>query len=193
MQRSTLLILGLMLLLSLGSGCSRNRAPETMAPPPAPTAQTPATSVSPAPLANPDLSPPAPDPWAGDIEAINRHIESNGLLGSVYFDYDRYELRAEARTQLDRNASFIRQHPELVFRIEGHCDERGTEEYNLALGNRRAGAAKAHLTASGIPTEQLRTVSQGKMQPVCFESSEACWQKNRRVQFKVVAKNGPAG
>lgn len=186
MQGRSWLTLTLTILVILGSGCSRNRAPQTTPAPPPP--EPPVTTAPAAPPAEPDVRPAAPEWWAGDLDSINRHIEQNGLLGSVYFDYNRSELRSEAREQLSRNADFIRQHPQLVFGIEGHCDERGTDEYNLALGNQRAGAAKGYLTSLGIGAERLKTETHGKMRPVCYDSNESCWKKNRRAQFKVVSK-----
>lgn len=181
----------LMILLVLGTGCARNRQPKTIPPPP--PAQTSAATAPAAPSAEPELRPAAPDPWAGDLDSINRYVEQNGLLGSIFFEFDRYELRAEAREQLSRNAELMRERSQLVFGIEGHCDERGTEEYNLALGSQRAETAKGYLTSLGIGPERLQPVSYGKMRPMCYESTESCWQKNRRVQFKVVGKGGESG
>jgi len=104
------------------------------------TPSTPTTDVEPRPQAEPVDK--TPDPLAGDIAAVNDYLAANGLLGDVYFDFDKSDLREDARARLARNAEWLRAHPEFEVAIEGHCDERGTNEYNLALGERRAAAAK---------------------------------------------------
>jgi peptidoglycan-associated lipoprotein len=119
---------------------------------------------------------------------VNDYVHAQGLLGDVYFDYDRSELRPEARTRLEANARFLKEHPQFVVTIEGHCDERGTIEYNIALGDRRASAAKRFLEESGVAAGTLRAVSYGKERPVCFESREDCWSKNRRAAFVITGR-----
>ena len=110
-------------------------------------------------------------------------------LEPVYFDTDQAVLRADARASLEARAEVIRQHPELgVITIQGHCDERGSDEYNLALGERRARAAYDYLVSLGVPADRLRTVSYGKEIPVCSDSNEDCWQRNRRAKLTVSGK-----
>jgi peptidoglycan-associated lipoprotein len=101
----------------------------------------------------------------------------------AYFDLDKADIRADAREALSHTAEFLRNYPQLKVTIEGHCDERGSTEYNLALGDRRAAAVKQYLVSQGISADRLSTVSFGKEKPFCTESNEDCWQKNRRGHF----------
>lgn len=120
-----------------------------------------------------------------DVEELNRYLRDRGLIGDVYFDFDRSELRAEAREQLSRNGNWLRDNPGYDVTIEGHCDERGTNEYNLALGDRRAASARDYLVSLGIDAGRMSTISYGEERPVCTESAESCWQQNRRAHFVV--------
>jgi len=101
----------------------------------------------------------------------------------AYFDYDMADIRADARDALSQTAQFLRSYPQLKIVVEGHCDERGSTEYNLALGDRRAAAAKQFLVSLGIAADRLETVSYGKEKPFCSASTEECWQQNRRAHF----------
>jgi len=101
----------------------------------------------------------------------------------IYFDYDRYDIREDARVALLANARALIERPSLRFTIEGHCDERGSERYNLALGDRRANAAKQFLVVQGIQPERVDIISYGEDQPFCTENNEDCWEKNRRAHF----------
>jgi len=101
----------------------------------------------------------------------------------AYFDTDKADLRSDAREALSHDAEFLRNYPQLKVTIEGHCDERGSTEYNLGLGDRRAAAVKQYLISQGISADRLSTVSFGKEKPFCTESTEECWQKNRRGHF----------
>jgi peptidoglycan-associated lipoprotein len=105
-------------------------------------------------------------------------------LTEVYFDFDQYTLRSEARTGLKAAATILKAQPEDTIVIEGHCDERGTSAYNLVLGERRAQAAKRYLQDLGLAASQIQILSYGKERPFCTEHSEACWQSNRRVHFR---------
>ena len=105
--------------------------------------------------------------------------------GIVYFEYDRYDLKSESKAVLTQKASIIKQYPQLRVTIEGHCDERGTEEYNLALGERRARAAYEFLVGLGVAPGQLEMISYGKLHPAVEGHSEAAWAKNRRDEFRV--------
>jgi len=109
--------------------------------------------------------------------------EEGGVLKDVRFTYDSYELDAEARDVLAANAEWLKENPRARTEIEGHCDERGTVEYNLALGARRAKASKDYLVSLGIAPERLSTISYGEELPVCRDASEDCYQRNRRVHF----------
>ena len=101
----------------------------------------------------------------------------------VYFDYDRYAIRIDQMPNLEADATFLRQHPGVSVLIEGHCDDRGSEEYNLALGAERADAAKKTLERLGIASSRIKTVSYGKERPFCSQDNEQCWQQNRRGHF----------
>lgn len=110
---------------------------------------------------------------------------AEGPLKDVYFDFDKYDLRADARTTLKANADWLKANPSARVEIEGHADERGTNEYNLALGAKRAQSARDYLASLGIAKERLSTKSYGEELPVCKEQTEACWQKNRHDRFAV--------
>ena len=114
---------------------------------------------------------------------------SPGALGDVFFDYDRFALRNDARTTLESNARWLKSQNGLKVLIEGHCDERGTLAYNLVLGERRAQSVQKYLQELGIPPSQLQIVSYGKERPVCTEPREACWQQNRRGHFVVKGRD----
>jgi peptidoglycan-associated lipoprotein len=105
----------------------------------------------------------------------------------AFFDYDKADVRTDARDALSQTAQFLRSYPQLKVVIEGHCDERGSTEYNLALGDRRAASAKQFLVSLGITADRMETVSYGKERPFCSASAEQCWQQNRRAHF-VMAK-----
>jgi len=124
------------------------------------------------------------------LEALRRGegatTPASGPLKEIYFDYDRYDLRADARATLKGNADWLKGNPSVRIEIEGHCDERGTNEYNLALGAKRAQAAKDYLVSLGITANRLSTISYGEEVPVCKEQNEECWQKNRRDRFVIV-------
>ncbi len=161
-------------------------------PPPAPMMEmekeeAPAEEVTPAPTPSPvgDETPAILD---GDLMAIQERITRMGLMGDVYFDFDKYELRMDARERLRKNADFMKEYSTLVFGLEGHCDERGTNEYNLALGERRANAAKDYLLSLGVGASSIRTISYGEERPFCTTHDEACWQQNRRGHFVVTGR-----
>jgi peptidoglycan-associated lipoprotein len=121
--------------------------------------------------------PPAPVKEATFDELFMKEVRD------AYFDYDSAEIRADARDALQKTATFLKGYPNTRVTVEGHCDERGSTEYNLALGDRRANAVKQYLVNLGIPAANLNTVSYGKEKPFCMESTEACWQQNRRGHF----------
>ncbi len=111
-----------------------------------------------------------------------------GPLKDIHFAFDSADLDEQARGVLRDNANWLKDHSQAKAELEGHCDERGTVEYNLALGTRRAGAAKEYLVALGVPGERLTTISYGEELPLCHEHNEDCWQKNRRVHFVVLGE-----
>jgi len=107
-------------------------------------------------------------------------------LKDVYYDFDRYDLSADARTTLRANADWLKANPNARVEIEGHCDDRGTNEYNLALGAKRAQSAREYLTTLGIAGGRLSTISYGEEIPVCKEQTESCWKQNRRARFVIL-------
>jgi peptidoglycan-associated lipoprotein len=103
----------------------------------------------------------------------------------IFFDYDSYDIRSDAQATLANDASFLASHPDIKIVVGGYCDERGSDEYNLALGQKRADAAKTALTTAGVAPDRIRVISYGKEKPFCTESNEQCWQLNRRAGFSM--------
>jgi peptidoglycan-associated lipoprotein len=122
--------------------------------------------------------PPPPPPAAIDYNAL--FLQE---VKDAYFDFNKADIRADARDALGKTADFLRKYPQIKVTIEGHCDERGSTEYNLVLGDRRAAAVKAYLVSLGISADRLNTTSLGKEKPFCSESTEECWQRNRVGHF----------
>ena len=104
-------------------------------------------------------------------------------MKDIYFDYDKYDVRADRARLIAGRCAFLQQHPNIRITIEGHCDERGSTEYNLALGTNRADAVKNALIQAGVGGDRIKTISYGKEKPFCTESNESCWQQNRRGHF----------
>ncbi len=127
--------------------------------------------------APPPPPPPPPPPALTDQQIFDQSVKD------IYFDYDKADLRPESQQALAAAAQVISQHPNWKVQIEGNCDERGSAMYNLALGERRANAALQALSAGGVSASQVKTISYGKEKPVCSESNEDCWQKNRHDHF----------
>jgi peptidoglycan-associated lipoprotein len=153
------------------------------APPPAPTPVPAPPPRAPEPVPVPE--PPREDAVSStSLDDLNR----NSPLKPAFFGLDSSEIDPAAKSVLDGNAALLRQNSTWVITIEGHCDERGTAEYNLALGERRAGAALAYLVSLGIPTSRLKTVSYGKEFPFDAGHDDSAWAKNRRAHFVITAK-----
>ena len=134
------------------------------------TASTRVTVTVPAP-------PPAPPAEVSEDELFRRNV------GDVYFDFDASDIRPDQQTTIQRDAAFLTGHPNLSFTVEGHCDERGSIEYNLALGDKRANTVKQMLVAGGVSSANVKPISFGKEKPACDEHDESCWQQNRRGHF----------
>jgi peptidoglycan-associated lipoprotein len=103
----------------------------------------------------------------------------------IFFDYDSYDVRSDAQGALSKSAAYLAQNPSIKVLIGGYCDERGSNEYNLTLGQSRANSAKAALVQAGVAENRIRVVSYGKEKPFCSESTEECWQQNRRAGFSI--------
>jgi len=142
--------------------------PQATPAPPAPAPAAPAPVVTAAP------APPPPPP---------KEFQPNSALNPIHFDFDKAEIRAEDARTLDANATWLREHPNQLVLIEGHCDERGTPAYNLALGDRRAKSTMNYLASRGIANDRMSIISYGEERPLCTEKTEACWAKNRRAMF----------
>jgi peptidoglycan-associated lipoprotein len=126
----------------------------------------------------------APPPAAAPQQSIEELFSAN--VKDAFFDFNKSDIRADARDALSKDAEFLRSYPQVRVSIEGHCDERGSTEYNLGLGQRRAQAAKDYLVSLGIPADRMETVSWGKERPFCTEHTEECWQQNRRAHFVMI-------
>lgn len=129
--------------------------------------------------------PPPPPPPAAPKRSLSERLQND--VQDIYFDFDKSDIREDARSTLTRNADALKailaDFPGASIVIEGHCDERGSAEYNIGLGDRRSTAAKEFLSQLGVPGDRLRVISYGEERPVCTESNEDCWQKNRRAHF----------
>ena len=181
----------LLLLVTMAAGACGKKTPPVARPiPPPPTGSTTVTPPPepPAPAPEPTTVPPEPvaedSIAAGSIDDINR----NSPLKPVFYGLDVAEVDAEGQKILQDNADLLRRYATWQISIEGHCDERGTAEYNLALGERRAVSARNYLVSLGIPADRVKTVSYGKEFPFDPGHSEEAWSKNRRAHFVVTAK-----
>lgn len=129
--------------------------------------------------------PPPPPPAPAPKKSLQDRLETE--VSDIYFNYDKYDVREDARSTLTRNADALKaifsDFPGSVVTVEGHCDERGSAEYNLGLGDRRSTSTKDFLVQLGVPADRLKTVSYGKERPQCQDNNESCWQKNRRSHF----------
>ena len=178
------------LVLVLGVAACGKKAPAVSPPPPIPPT---APATPPAPPAPPAPPPSAPAPRALTEDEIFAQktadqLNREGVLADVFFDLDASTIRTEGRAALTANANYLKRWTSVRFNIEGHCDERGTAEYNLGLGDRRANAVKAYLVELGVPADRITVVSKGKETPFCSEHNEACWQQNRRGHFVITAQ-----
>jgi len=170
---------GLMILALVSlTGCP----PPATTKPEAPSAPAQATAKQKPPQAAAKSKAPA-----SSLEARREgKAPAAGPLKDIYFDFDRYDLKPDARATLKANADWLKANPSARAEIEGHCDERGTNEYNLALGAKRAQAARDYLITLGIAKGRISTKSYGEELPVCKEQNEGCWQKNRHDRFVVI-------
>jgi peptidoglycan-associated lipoprotein len=158
----------------------------------------PKPKATPPPPIAPATPPPAPAPTASDVVQVSDYdrlksmatdeLERMGLLAEVHFDLDKYDVRDADRAVLSKNAEVLKRYDFLKVTVEGHSDERGSVEYNLALGERRAKSAYDYLVQLGVPADRLKTVSYGKEVPLCQEAAEGCWQRNRRAHFSISGK-----
>lgn len=140
--------------------------------------------------------PPAPvvedkheDPLLSqDLQVVNDELRRRGFSPDVYFEYDESSLSEDARGKLARNADLLKSQGQFMVTLEGHADERGTNEYNLALGERRANAVRDYLGSLGVSGDRLRTISYGEERPVCTQHEESCWSQNRRAHLVITGR-----
>jgi peptidoglycan-associated lipoprotein len=188
-MRSMAVVLPLVSLTLLLAGCPKRPAmtaatapppvPPAAVAPPTPAAPAPAPApVAPAPVAPPTAAPaPAPPP------APPKEYRANDALKRIHFAFDKADINPEDAKILDASAAYLKGNPDQLVLIEGHCDERGTNEYNLALGERRAKAAMNYLVSNGVAAARITTISYGKERPLCTQKNEGCWSQNRNDTF----------
>ena len=186
----SLLILGVVL-----AGCAKRPA-TTQASAPAPTAPPAAAPAVPAQPAAPPAAAaaaprPAPSAPAAPSAAVRpspKEFAAIADLKDVFFDFDKYDIRSGDAKILDANSVWLKANPNHLVLIEGHCDERGTNEYNLALGERRAKSTMNYLVSQGVQASRITIISYGEERPQCTEKNEPCWSKNRRAHFLVKSR-----
>lgn len=174
------------------TGCSRRTPPPAPPPPAPPVATTPPPPPPPPPPPAPPAQPPQQARPLTEDEIFAKktvdELNAERPLAQVLFDYDQFNIRDDQRGTLQKNAEYLKRWPSVRVSVEGHADERGTSQYNLALGERRATAIVEYLTGLGIAANRFVTVSKGKEEPECREMTEECHQRNRRGIFIITAK-----
>jgi len=191
---ASLLVFGVLL-----AGCAKRPATtQAAAPPPTAAAATtpspgpstpPPSTLAPAPgSSEPSTAAPAPATTAPVARPVPSDFAANENLRDIFFDFDKYDIRPTDTKTLDANASWLKSNPNFLVLIEGHCDERGTNEYNLALGERRAKSTLNYLVSQGVQASRITIISYGEERPTCTQKTEECWAKNRRAHFLVKAR-----
>jgi peptidoglycan-associated lipoprotein len=183
MKKLLILLLAVLLVLSFTASCKK-KVKEVPAPP--------APQVQEQPRVEKVEEPVVREPVLTEEEIFLKktleELNQDKPLAMIFFDYDKYNIREDAIPVLEANARWLKNHPTVKILIEGHCDERGTEEYNLALGERRAKSTMDYLVSFGIPIEKIRIISYGKSQPQDPGHDESAWARNRRAQFLIIEK-----
>jgi len=200
---SQVMVVSLLTLAAVFAGCAKRPATSTAAQVPAPTAAALSVPANPSPTTTPPATTATPTPGGGtettqsppsapgtavqtpDQRPPIKDFVSIPELRDIFFDFDKYDIRPEDAKTLDANSGWMKSNPNHLILIEGHCDERGTNEYNLALGERRAKATMNYLVSQGVQASRITIISYGEERPVCMEHNEACWAKNRRSHFLV--------
>ena len=186
----TVALSALCVTLSVGAACAKKTPPAVAAAPPPPVA-APTTPPAPPPPPPPAPAPAAPKTLSEEEVFAGKSLDQLNAerpLGDVFFDLDESTIRDDSRGLLQKNADWMKRWTSTRINVEGHADERGSGEYNLALGDRRANAVRTYLVGLGIGADRISVVSKGKEAPVCTESSDSCWQQNRRGHFLITAK-----
>ena len=192
MHRRIQLCAAALLFAAATAGACAKKKPEPPPPAPAPAAPAPAATTPPPP---PPPPPPAPapqpkPPTEDEVFAAKSLDQLNGEkpLGDVFFGYDSTDLTEEARATIQKDIDWMKRWTSTKVMVEGHADNRGTNEYNLALGERRADAVRDYLVSLGLSADRVTIVSKGEEQPFCSDDNESCWQQNRRGHFIITAK-----
>lgn len=163
-------VMALALVILLGFMACQKKEPAAVIQPTSPPPESPKSWIP---------EPPKTEEVTGAADYWNKQ----GVMRMIHFETNKYDILPESRVILKQNAAWLLAHPQFRVAVEGHCDERNTEAYNLALGERRANAAKEYLVGLGIPAAKIQTVSYGKSRPLCFDHEDSCWAQNRRDQF----------
>jgi peptidoglycan-associated lipoprotein len=179
------IVLGIAIAVA-AAGCHKS------VPAPAPAPPPPAAPAPPPPPPPPPPPAPAPPPPLTEEQIFAKktldELNKERPLDDVFFDYDKFSIRSDASGPLQKDAEWMKRWTSTQVTIEGHCDPRGSSEYNLGLGSRRANAVKDYLVSLGVPAGRVTVVSKGKEQPWCNEQNEACYQQGRRGHFVITAK-----
>jgi len=184
MKKTIVLSLVFLLIFGMSLSC-RKKVEETPPPPPPQVEEQPKVEKveKPVVVKEPELT--EEEIFARKtLEELNRETP----VQMIHFDYDKFFIREDAKPVLEANASYLKKWTSVKILVEGHCDERGTEEYNLALGEKRAKSTFDYLVSLGISADRIKTISYGKSQPVDTGHNEIAWQKNRRAQFTIIEK-----
>jgi peptidoglycan-associated lipoprotein len=182
MKKYLIIALAVVLVFSFAVSCKKK--PKEVPPPPPQVKEQPKIEK----VEQPVMREPVLSEEELYLQKSLEQINKEKPLANVYFDYDKAMIREDAKPVLETNASWLNKFKTIKILIEGHCDERGTEEYNLALGEKRAKAAMDYLTTLGVSSDRVKIISYGKSQPADPGHNEAAWQKNRRDQFLVIDK-----
>ena len=172
------------------AGCHKKVPAAAPMPPPPPPPAAPRTPPPPPPPPAPAPA-PAPRPLSEEEVFARKSVDQLNAekpFDDVFFDLDKSSVREDAKPALQKDAEWMKKWTSVAITLEGHCDSRGSAEYNLGLGNRRAAAVKDYLTSLGVPAGRVTIVSKGKEQPFCNDANEGCWQQNRRGHFVITAK-----
>ncbi len=190
MMRRFQMCAAVVLVAALGAGACSKKKPAVAPAPPPPPAAAPATPPPPPP---PPPAPPAPQPAPPTEEELFQkktldQLNAEKPLTDAFFALDATDLNETARTALQKDVEWMKRWATTKVMVEGHADSRGTNEYNLALGERRAGAVRDYIVSLGLAADRVTIVSKGEEQPFCSDENEACWQQNRRGHFIITAK-----
>jgi peptidoglycan-associated lipoprotein len=172
------------------AGCHKNVPAAAPAPPPPPPPAAPRTPPPPPPPPPPAAA-PAPRPLSEEEIFARKSVDqlnSEKPMDDVFFDLDKSDVREDAKSALQKDADWLKKWGSVQVTLEGHCDSRGSAEYNLGLGDRRANAVRTYLVNLGVPASRVTVVSKGKEQPFCNDENESCWQQNRRGHFVITSK-----